>query len=729
MNNATTRLLAHASFWLAALVIVIMGWTLYAASTDEAQLVQRIAVTVLGLVVLIPAYLGFVLQSRSRQHAEQRLRQMVGSFPGAIYQLSHTARGSHMVLMSAAVSRISRKTNPDWSALLDDIDDQDRAAFVARVAKSKQAIVPFCEAYRVRHADGSTQLLRHEASLNKQPDGSILQNGSIVDISEQQRLEQALATTQHALAAANEVTDQADRSKKTFLATMGHEIRTPMNEALGMLEVLSLSKLDDEQRATLAIVHDSGTSLMRLFDDILDFSMIEADTLKIRPEVISIATLIEGVREIYSGIASSKGLPILRSIDPRISKAVRVEPLRLRQILNNLVSNALKFTTHGHVEIKAQWMAHQNGEDRIQFVVSDTGVGISPDDQRRLFKPFRKGEGAVRREVSGTGLGLTICRQLARLMGGTVEMLSEPGVGTIMTLTLSLPVADSAELPVVKPTHAFERLAGNVSCRRKAPTIEQAVREGTLVLIVDDHPTNRMLLSRQVQILGYAVVTASNGVEALKFWQGKPLGLIITDCNMPEMDGYELVRIIRGIESRRSSARVRILACTANAVVGQADECLNSGMDDCLVKPVDLAQMAAKLDQWLPLSLPDTPRPSEVPVPRALTRRDLDRGILAEMSDGDADVERGILHAFREANDGDAAVLERAVMDQDSGGVLRYAHRISGASKMIGALSLAGVCGRIEHAGRSGDWTSIVAEMPALQRECQRLNTYLDRSC
>ena len=680
----------------------------------RTELGVLIAAVVFGLIVLIPGYLGFVLQSRARQQTEKQLQVMADSLPGAMYQLRHTPRGQTRVeFMSAAVSSISKKAHVDWTTLLDDIEPRDRPDFERAVSLSKQSLTPLRHSYRVVHADGTTQCLHHEASMQKQSDSSILQNGYIVDISQQRTLEEALV-------AAKEMADQANRAKSAFLATMSHEIRTPMNGALGMLELLSLTPLDSEQRTTLSIVRDSSQSLLRLIDDILDFSMIEADKLEIRPEVVSIQHVIEGVRDIYSGVASSKGLQILRSIDVRISPAIKVDPLRLRQILNNLVSNALKFTIQGQVEIKAEWLARANGEDLVCFVVSDTGVGISPENQLRLFKPFSQGDGAATRQLGGTGLGLTICRRLASLMGGTVEMVSELGVGTTMYLTLSLPIADPKELPILDAVRAHAGLINVTRLRRQAPSSAVAVQEGTLVLIVDDHPTNRMLLLRQVHTLGYAAESAENGVEALARWQAKSFGLVITDCNMPEMDGYQLTTHIRAIESERAAPRVPVLACTANALGGQLEKCLAAGMDDCLVKPVDLAQLLRKLDQWLPL-----PKPLAI-IDSDAASAAMDRSVLAEVSGGDADVERSVLSGFRLASESDIAVLERAVHEQDAPQVTRTAHHISGAGKMVGALGLASVCARIEDAGRSGDWTAITADMSVLQREWQHLNTFLD---
>jgi len=684
-----------------------------------------IAAALFGLIVLIPGYLGFVLQSRAREQTEHRLRLMADSLPGAMYQLRHQARGpSQMVFISAAVASVSKKTSPDWADLLEDIDERDRSAFAAELASCKQTLKPFRQSYRVLHSDGSTQGLHHEATLHKQSDGSILQNGYIFDVSEQRRLEEALV-------AAKKSADGANRAKSAFLATMSHEIRTPMNGALGMLELLSLTQLDTEQRTTLSIVRESSTSLLRLIDDILDFSMIEARKLQLRPEVVSIRDLIEGVRDIYSGVASSKGLPIWRSTDARISTAVNVDPMRLRQILNNLVSNALKFTTQGHVEIKAEWIARSEGEDKVRFLVRDTGIGVSPENQRTLFQAFSQGEGDASQHVGGTGLGLIISRRLAGLMGGSVEMVSELGVGTTMILTMSLPIADPLHLPSVSLVQAHERLSNMLRTRRPAPSVADALSAGSLILIVDDHPTNRMLLLRQVHTLGYAAESAENGVEALAIWQNKKFGLLITDCNMPEMDGYQLTENIRTIERSHNLKRLPIIACTANALGGQVEKCLSVGMDDCLVKPVNLTQLVRKLDQWLPLpNQVSSSESREIERPqtaanRAL-RKPLDHTVLAEISGGDAVVERSILSGFRAANDADAISLTLAVLNQDFGQITRTAHGMSGASKVIGALELAAICERIERAGKAADATAIAADMAALRSECLLLNTYFD---
>ena len=564
------------------------------------------------------------------------------------------------------------------------------------------------------------------------PDGTVLDirgaplpDGGFVrfyaDITERKRAERALA-------AAKEAAVDANRAKSSFLATMSHEIRTPMNGVLGMLELLSLTALEVEQRATLSTARESARSLLGIIDDILDVSKIEAGRLELRPEPTSIADVVESVYLVYSVAASAKNLLLIRTVDARLSPALVVDPLRLRQILNNFTSNAIKFTVEGHVELRVDLVERREGWDLVRFSVSDTGIGVSPENQKKLFQPFVQAEADTTRRFGGTGLGLAICRRLAEMMDGAVEMQSKVGKGTTMYLTLALPIGDPALLrPIVgsgqSPTQAA--LKG----RRAAPTVVQAETEGTLVLVVDDHPTNRSLLERQLRALGYAAESAENGAVALERWRSGRYGIVVTDCHMPEMDGYDLARAIRGEEAARGTARVPVIACTANALAGEAEVCFAAGMDDYLAKPVEMPALAQVLDRWLPLPAdPAIAAAGGSPSAAAASPTAIDAAALAELTGGDRAVERDILREYRTANDADALALRDALDRRDLPGIVRAAHRMKGAGRMVGARSLAEVCGAIEQAGRAEDFTAVAGEEPRLARELERLNAYLDEA-
>ena len=418
---------------------------------------------------------------------------------------------------------------------------------------------------------------------------------------ERQREEQAeLSAANRELEAARQAAVAADRAKDVFLATMSHEIRTPMNGVLGLLELLAIAELRPEQRTQVNIIRESAQSLLRIIDDLLDFSKIEAGRLEVFPEATSITRVVTLVAEGFRGAASSKKLVLDIQIDPRIAPSLWVDGLRLRQILNNLVSNAIKFTENGKVSLTAELLAREGDQDVVLFEIRDTGIGIRPEDQEKLFQPFTQVAASTSRKFGGTGLGLSICRRLAGMMGGEIRLKSAVGSGTTVSLQLRM---ERAAAPPAEPAALVEK-AGSAApafARRPCPDIAQAEREGTLVLAVDDHPINRMVLQRQLASIGYASEVAEHGREALELWRSGRYGLVVTDCHMPELDGYALTRAIRAEETARKLPRVPIIAFTANAMAGEAETCLAAGMDDYLAKPVQLAELAAKVDAWLPL--------------------------------------------------------------------------------------------------------------------------------
>ncbi len=686
---------------------------------DEAyrrSVLVLVGAVIVVITVMVPGYVGFVSEARGRYRAERLMRSLADSTPGALvqYRMYPDGRAQYDFLSQGAerlrgIDPEAALEDPEvvWSTILED----DREAFRSALLDAGKTLSRVEFDYRARGPGGRIRWIRTSAAPRRGDDGSVVWSAHWSDITEQKSLERELREAKEAAEAAN-------RAKSTFLATMSHEIRTPMNGVLGMLELLSLSSLNAEQRTALQVVRESGRSLQRIIDDILDFSKIEAGKLELRPEVASVADIVERVRTVYAGNASSKGLLLKRFVDPRISPAVIVDPVRLQQILNNLVSNAIKFTTHGEVEIRAELANRLDGEDVVQFVVSDTGVGIAPAEQAQLFNPFSQGAYAAK-TLGGTGLGLSISLRLAQMMGGAMELDSEPGRGTRVSLTLPLPVAPVPR--TAAPAGAPRQDAQEILPRREAPTREQAIAEGTLVLVVDDHPINRMVLLKQVNALGYAAESAENGREALELWSTRRFAAVITDCNMPELNGYQLTGEIRGCEERHGLRRTPIIACTANALGGEAEKCLASGMDDYLPKPIDLRQLAAALDRWLPLG----PAP-RAPLARATAAVPVDRALLSMVSGGDEGAEREILARFRKFNGEDVIHLTKAAENWDLPELQQAAHRIKGASRTIGATALAGACERVERAAREGDLNAVRSHMPALVDEIERLDAYLE---
>jgi signal transduction histidine kinase/ActR/RegA family two-component response regulator len=411
----------------------------------------------------------------------------------------------------------------------------------------------------------------------------------------------ALKEREEALDAAKQAAEAANLAKSTFLATMSHEIRTPMNGVLGMIEVLERQGLTKDQRPILVTMRESAQALLRIIDDVLDFSKIEAGRLELEATPFSLSGLVEGVLDTFRPQVLAKGLTLDAEIDAGSQDALVGDPTRVRQILLNLLSNAIKFTEHGGVRVRAGTLPLGGGRTRATLVVTDTGIGLGAEQLARLFQPFVQADSSTTRQFGGTGLGLSIVQRLAQVMGGDVAIESSPGVGSTFTVTLTLDAA-----PADSPLKTLLRPVARPSAR-----IAARPGEGPRVLVVEDHPVNREVLVLQLNVLGIAADSAENGVDALAAWARGRYAAVLADIHMPHMDGHELARRLRAAEADRGAARTPIIAVTANAIKGEEERCLASGMDAYLVKPVSIEQLRATLERWLPIQEESSVRRSD----------------------------------------------------------------------------------------------------------------------
>ncbi|WP_293765713.1 transporter substrate-binding domain-containing protein [uncultured Aquitalea sp.] len=504
-----------------------------------------------------------------------------------------------------------------------------------------------------------------------------------IDISERLRL---LEESRQA----KEEADRANQAKTTFLATMSHEIRTPMSAVIGMLELaLRQAEAGKADHASIQVAYDSAKGLLGLIGDILDIVRIESGHLSLNPENANLRDLIHSVARVFDGLARQKGLSLQVDIrdDTAAAWQAMVDPLRFKQVLSNLLSNAIKFTERGSVIIEADVIA--DGEThQCRLAVVDTGIGIRDEDQLRLFQPFGQVGGPSVNTQSGTGLGLAISRTLCEMMQGSLHMESRYGIGTRLSAVLRLPAA-------VAPRLMEARLPGASLPKRDKKSLR--------ILVVDDNSANRMLLSQQLDYLGHQSAAAADAREALELWEEGGFDMIITDCNMPGMTGYQLASAIREAEELSGLASCHILGFTANALPDERERCISAGMDDCLFKPIDLSALDAYL----------TGLPGDAASPRLAEEGRVFS--LASLGFMDGERQVGLLTQLVQGFEQDMAALRQALAATDADNAKRLAHQIKGAARIIAAESAAQCCCLLEARCLTGKAVSPgMAEMTAL---------------
>ncbi len=563
-----------------------------------------------------------------------------------------------------------------------------------------------------RRKDGEEYVVDATITPIRDDRGTVTQYLALMlDVTEKRRLTEELERHQlhlehlveqrtAALVEARRAAEAASEAKSAFLATMSHEIRTPMNGVVGSLDLLQHSDLSAYQRDLIDTISESALGLLTIIDDILDFSKIEAGQLKLQSEAVSLERLTDSVCNALRPTATSHGVDLQVDVAPDLPDWILSDGTRLRQILNNLLGNAIKFSAGmgraGWVQLRLQ----PCGPDlpgHLQLSVTDNGIGMTPEVMQRIFQPFVQAESATTRRFGGTGLGLSICKRLADLMGGRVTVDSEAGQGSTFTVTLPF-----------QSTSAPQPVADN-HCAMVTRTGPHFVPSGgPLVLVAEDNAVNQKVIGHQLALLGLAVEMVSDGLEALALWRAgratQRHALLLTDLHMPGIDGYTLATTIRSEET--AGSRLPIVALSANALNGEIERCRSAGMDDYLSKPVRTAQLGEVVRRWLP---PDDA--STLTSLGAVECEDVhvievelgpcvydDQALVRLVGD-----EPELLAEFRQrfvvAALNTVDEMRRAASGGNTLTLSNLAHRLSSSCRMIGAVALGECCSRIERAG------------------------------
>jgi PAS domain S-box-containing protein len=550
-----------------------------------------------------------------------------------------------------------------------------------------------------RRSDGSTfpvEIDLHAMTL----DGRLHLQAIMRDVTAQKAAEAALQE-------AHDVAVATTRLKSQFLANVSHEIRTPLNGIIGMTRLLLGTPLDERQRDYAETVSRSAESLLAIINDLLDFSKIEAGRLTVERIPFQLDELLQDVLALQAPRAQAKGLSLVVDRRCELPEWLLGDPLRVRQILLNLVDNAIKFTAQGEVRIIVEPARLPAGEG-YRFTVSDTGIGIPTEAQSRIFEAFAQADGSTSRRYGGTGLGLAICRQLAELMQGRLMLDSQPGAGSAFHLDLPLPVTEA-------PVEQSESM----------PDLPHFCN--TRVLVAEDNPVNQKLTRLMLENLGVEVLEAHDGRAAWELVRQEPLDLVLMDCHMPELDGLQATRAIRAWEADQGLARLPIIALTANAMPGFEETCRQAGMDGYLLKPLREEGLARTLAHWLPDKAISATPPASAKSPQAAVSACFDMEKIRRVCRDDAAQVQEMLALFINSSQPLLAGLRQACAARQAEQAARLSHQLKGAAAYIGAeaMTLAARCA--EGAAKAQAWDRLQTCLTELETAFEGVRAEMER--
>lgn len=511
------------------------------------------------------------------------------------------------------------------------------------------------------------------------------------------------------------------KAKGEFLARMSHEIRTPMNGVLGMMELLNNTPLVDTQKRYAQTIHESADTLLEIINDVLDFSKIESGKMQLESIFFDLNSFLSDLVASLSGLAHGKGLAIELTLPDGPGLAVYGDPFRLRQVMTNLIGNAIKFTDEGTVSLCVTTVDVDATYKEIHFAVKDTGIGISNDKQELIFDSFSQEDGTTTRRFGGTGLGLAISKQLVGMMNGELQVESEVGKGSSFSFSLRMKASNKSDFS------ESARILQEGLFAAKTKRAEIGLLTGR-VLLAEDNAVNQEVAIGMMAAMGVEVVVAKNGEEAVNLFKSQHFDAVLMDCQMPVLDGFDATRAIRKIEAETVHVPILIVAVTAGATDGDRQECISAGMNDFLAKPFTGEQLYKILREVMasgdPKSDPDReycPGPVGAASNSPYSESSVDQDVLDKLaqlpSSGSGKLVHRVVQAYFESSDKLMTQLRGEIDSANADGIRAGAHALKSSSANVGALNFAGLCGVLESAGKQEDLIQVEATWQQMQEE------------